>query len=531
MALLDPVASPPAGCTAGTSATGEPEISCSGALFNGNIQGYEFGPIGGHGCTGVNVAAPASGVTHLVVDNVDWFNDSGLCISTFGSQKWLRVTTSSYVDVTITSSVFDGNASTWDEPWGPIAAPNCAGIAANGTKCNPINLVDVPVGTALIIKYSVLKNFTGTPINIANNQSFIFEFNWVQTWCVRIPNCHAEWFNGASGQPGMPLSQIDHNLITADGSPTGNASFGPSPVQVANNWPLPVGDWEFNNNVQVNPFTGGYAAVTGTMSGCLGGAPPTGGSSASPTCSVIAGGTLYVTQASSPMTHGLLFQCGISIGTYKQIPGPYAPNSPTVIDEWSIDSPNAGVNTAFSPLFSSTSTCTSVAITPHIAQNAIISGHGPTPYTVSNIKTNYVDVTSSGLATPSVWTYGNVSAEASVPIASGTIASSGTTLTTTGSPALVPLISIQGAGMTTALGNCATTVADCPKVVSGSANTWTLDIPIVSGVSGIAMTGVRTEWCPPGSPTTFSGNVDMTGNMSSGYLNAWSGHGPNASGC
>jgi hypothetical protein len=535
------------GCVYDTTSTntGAGELVCGGSSFQGTVQGVEFGPIGGHGCTALRANAPASGVTTFTLDNVHLRNDNGLCSGAYNTSFWAYFSFTYPNGVTITNSDLDGGADVWDNPWGGIStgayAGHCTGLPDSPTstaKCNPSNMIGFGNNGATI-RYSYLHNWAGTiatPYPVG--RPIIMEFDVVRTWCVRTPNCHSEWWSGPNGG-GAGLLQFDYMTVMGDGNENGPANSGPAPMQTMAGWGQVVTDWEFHHVVQIDPFTGGYGATDGTVTGCFG-APPTGGTATNPTCpsSGAPGNVFFVTAyTGAPYKHGINIvsvtggaQCagsaGSGVGGYKHIAGPY---SGLVIDEWGMDAQSTnGSKSSWYPNYINYGSCIGGVVHAKVGNNsAVFGGHWPgTPLVTSNITDNYLDISSYAGSTPQAW---NLSGpEGSAISISGSI--TGTTLTvSSGTPSAK--MTIQGPGITTSLGNCATTLSSCPKIVSGANPTWTLDLSVGTPVSGISMSAWKLYWCT--NKTNFSNNINMTGEsiMHSSWLNQWSSIGTNTFGC
>jgi hypothetical protein len=308
-------------------------------------------------------------------------------------------------------------------------------------------------------------------------------------------------------------------------------------MQTMAGWGQETTDWEFHHNTQIDPFTGGYGATDGTVTGCFG-APPTGGTATSPTCpsSGAPGNVFFITAVTgAPYKHGINInsvtggaQCAGSAGSgaagYKHIAGPY---SGLVIDEWEMDGITTnGGKSAYYPNYINYGLCKGGVVHAKVGNNAaVFSGAWGTPLVNANIHDNYLDISSYGGSSPQVWSVGGTNGSVAIV---GSI--TGNTLTvSSGTPAAK--MTVQGPGITTSLGNCATTLANCPKIVSGANPTWTLDLSIGTPVSNISMNAWRVYWCT--NKANFSNNINMTGEsvMPSSWLNQWSSVGAGSSGC
>ena len=175
MTLKDPAVSPPTGCTysTSTSGTGGGLLDCV-SPWNGVLQGYELGTIGGHSCTAVRIDGVNTGVNNILLDNLHFFNDAGNCIITnttgFPDAIYVGVTVSG--TVTLSSSLLDGNSSTWDTTYGSCSF---------GSNCNPTQF-DLGGANHKIIEYSGIQNLTGRPVQGGNGAggSTLIEYSWIQ---------------------------------------------------------------------------------------------------------------------------------------------------------------------------------------------------------------------------------------------------------------------------------------------------------------------------------------------------------------
>jgi hypothetical protein len=479
------------------------------------------------------------------MDNIHVRNDTGLCSAAYNTNFWARIPYTFPNGVTVTNSDLDGGADVWDNPWGGIStgayAGKCTGLAdspPSTVKCNPSNMFGF-ANNDVTIRYSYLHNWSGTILNpYPAGRSTVLEFDVVRTWCVRAPNCHSEWWDGPTGG-GASLFALRYMTVMADGNENGTTNAGPAPMQTLSGWGQQLTDWEFHHVTQIDPFVGGYGAVEGTVTGCFG-APPTGGTATDPICpsSGPPGNVFFVTAfTGAPYKHGINIvtvtgagQCGGSKGSsvngYKHIAGPY---SGLVIDEWGMDAQSTNGNkTDWYPNNITYGLCKVGGIHARVGTNsAVFGGHWPgAPLVTSNITDNYLDIMSySTSSTPQVWNLSG--SEGSVAI-QGSI--SGNTLTvTSGTPAAK--MTVQGPGITTSLGNCATTISSCPHIVSGANPTWTLSLSVQTPVSSISMTAWKAHWCT--NKTNFSNNINMAGEslVHSSWLNQWSSIGTNTFGC
>lgn len=502
--LSDPATNPIAGCTysTATSGTGGGEMTCGGSSFLGVVQHVNFGPVtgaGAHGCTALVVNGTPNSNT-LLVDDFYFFNDTGLC-STLniggGLNSFMAVSAGSGYSggVTVSNFYADGNSGVWSDNFGGCASP---------THCNATVAEAIDFDDQETFKYGVVRNFAGRPMNGPQGvlAAFEIQYSWIEGWNARPQNGHSEWYNGAggSGSPGSRNLTIDHDVVLQGQHFT---SFGPAPVWWGNAWPIPIDVFNFTNNTQVNSFIGG-GSKDAQVWGCFGASLVSATPATSPTCSG-AGMNFYLTQVtgsigqSEPIPISGTCAGGILFWLYTPITTP-----PGALGAWTIDTTTgSGIGPG---------NCTNVPTSAEIANNAVMGGHGPTPFGTSTVANNYIDPSSQGGSPPTGQDLYNMSG---IIEASFTGSISGTALTTTTSQTLTTGAFINGVGIT----GCATNTLGCPRVASGSGTSWTLT---ASGgtVGPIAMTSVQLNWCT--TPTDFHGNIDMAHLVSDAWMNQWS---------
>jgi hypothetical protein len=419
--------------------------------------------------------------------------------------------------VFFTNFVWDGNSSVWDTKFGGTSA-TCSGNAGAGNLCNPgtfANFLENPT----TVQYFVIENAATSPFNpraFSHIATTTIQYGYLKNWCSRLPNCHAEWWDGPGNFPNPPvgtaLVKIDHVTISGDGtSAVSNSQFGPVGFYYSSNPPSEIDDLEWTNNTEINPYVGGYMRGStnpvGTMSGCIGGAP-TGGTSAAPSCDTSAPDNhFYVTAQTAPLGHGMVaFNGGCTygaLGIYQHIAGPYPTTSPAIIDEWSMDAAIAGGPAEYSPHFTATGSCSNATMKANVANNPIMAGRGGSLWINANIKNNMYDITSQAGWVGSPWYVGTV--EGVVSGFSGTIATSGgvSKLTiTSGTPSLAPTMSLNGSG----IDGCSIDLGHCPQIASGANPTWVLSSPVTAIASPVPMSATFVSKCT--NPVSLSGNFD-----------------------
>lgn len=525
--LLDPLLHPPAGCTVlnGTSPSNSNQLICGGSnsAFTGTIQHYNFGTVNGHTCTALRInnnSGTSSPIAALLLDDISFFNDSGLCTNATGSTDptFLLMVTVPAGGVTISNSILDGNSDVWDSKWG--GNNSGAGGPCDGATvaCNPWFAI-VDDNNFVTYQYTVVQHFAATfttPANHLSTSGAVFQYSMLNTWCVRTPNCHAEFYDGQGNGGQASQLTFDHSIITAEGSSTGNAQFGPAPIFPCANANCSYGQINFTNNTIILPYVGGMTAQTSTFSGCIG-AAPTGGTSTSPVCAGGTGNTLYVTAATVPLGHGVNINCPSGgFGTYHRIPGPYPSGPPAVIDEWGLDQQNG----ALFPLFTTSGTCTNATAIADVANAGVMQiSHALGPLGSGSFTNNYMDVSSMGNGTtPVVW---QIAGESFAPTFTGTITTSlgVSTVTLTGSPTTItPSAAGEFITWTGQADACSASVLACPRtVLGGTASSFALTT-VVPNIGPITMTAQYPSWCTVAP--TFSGNIDMLGIATN--LNGWS---------
>lgn len=499
-----------AGCTYDitTSGTGGGLLFCNSTAFEGIIQHVNFGPVGGHGCTGIWISNHDPAVTSLLIDDLYFFNDTGLCsFAVSNNGIWLNISGSNWSSgITITSSYLDFNSSQWDSK---------IGGCITAVQCNP-DKISLGTNNTALMKYLVIKNSSGNPLtsafgNTAPTQSL--QYDWIEAWNTRAPNGHAEAFDGLSGSSvsGYLTNSIlgsltfDHNVILQGQAVS---TFGPTPLWLTSAYPVQVNSGPtITNNVVVNSFVGGRPQGGVTITGCVG-ATYSGG------CVTGAiNNTLFVTSETAPVGYGAGFNCtGQSIMTYKLIPGPYPSG---VIEEYETDGFSGFLYGPTWNALASPFACTGVSVVAGSGisgNDAVTAASGFSPFDSPNYSNNYVDVESfnGSVGSQSIWELS--STNPAIPF-TGTITTTGGVSTlTTGAVNIGAGSYVNGTGV----GSCVSGLTSCPRVASGSAGTYVLDNP-VTAIGPIAMTGTQYNWCR--HTAVVANNVDMTAIMPLSWLN------------
>lgn len=572
-AMLDPATMALPGCAYGTSSTGGNILTCGGASFAGLLQHINFGPVtgaGAHGCTAL-VLNNSSGITSVLIDDIYFFNDTGLCIFGTSSQQSFQFSGTFSGGIVLQNSVLDGNMSTWTTTYGGCAAT---------TICNPAIAINQGA-SAVTVKYSVLKDWATHQISGGTGGAFTIQFSLVQGWASRAPTSHSEWYDGSGNFHGAAMAGVivDHTVILPEKD---QSQFGPVPIFVASNYPLSVGQITLNDNVILNSFVGA-GTKNATATGCIGATYSSGCHGA--------GHIFFETAITGAIGRGQNLNCTGASGTlYTHIVGPYPGG---VIDEFNVDgqagdlysdvvNPTTGstwragssvpgsitgsvltvtsapgatlavggeVFGAGIPLGTTISSfgtgaggtgtynlsasvagtvtptgygpvvCTSSALNAQTANLSVLGSDANSPYGPVNVTGNYIDPSSQFGATNSQALYAVGQVFSNIAVASGTITTSaGVSTLTTGATvfpkadAFVVAASIPGCG-----GNN----LGCPIIVSGSGTTFIISPTLSPGTIGpIAMSLQPLSWCTV--PSVFTGNIDMSGLTNDATMNRWS---------
>ena len=478
--LRDPATMNVPGCSysTSTSGTGGGRLSCNSPSFEGVLAHINWGPVGGHGCTALNISKADPAATTLLIDDAYFFNDTGLCsVAVNDNGIWINVSHFFSGGVIFSNAYLDFNSSHWDSTVG-----GCSGTSS----CNP-NKINLGNNT-VVEKYLVIRNSSGNPLTGSAGGSSInqtIEYSWVENWCSRGPNCHAEAFDGRGGSPQsfntVGELTIDHNVILQGQT---ISTFGPTTLWIASTYPMEIDKGpNITNNTIINSFAGGRPKRGVTVSGCV------GNTWTGSACSG-AGNTLFVTSETAPVGYGADMNCsGGAILTYKQIAGPYPSG---IVDEYMTDGFSAN---QYAPTFTipgSPFDCKRVVVSSRIGGNsAITATHAATPFGSPNYSGNYVDVTSfsSSRGLPQIWQITTADRIVSVP--SGTISTTGgvSTLDTGGMHAQFGAY-VNGIGVD----GCSINVQSCPRIVSESGGIYTLN-RAVTPVGPMAMTINPINWC------------------------------------
>ena len=503
--MLDPATMSLSGCkySLTTSGTGGGRLDCGDGLgvgtFAGLLQHINFGPIGGHGCT--SLVLDSSAVTSVLIDDIYFFNDSGLCSVGGNTQVVLDVGNATFSGgITIQNFYMDGNSSTWSTPYGgctPTTICN-AGIAINQGASN------------LVIKYGVMRNFIVHMISPSNGGGCItIENSWVENWAKRAPDSHSEWFDGGQGGT-VPCITIDHVVQLPSST---QAQFGPSPVFWSSNYPFAITSFAFTNNTVIDAFIGG-GTKTATTSGCIG-ASFSGGA-----CSG-AGSIYFATSITGAIGTGENLPnfgtcSGAAAVLNTLIPGPYPSG---VVGEWNLDGFSAGQFWDFGfQVPGSPAVCTNAPMSAGTANVGVLSGDANTPLGSSTITGNAIDPSSLIGATNSQNIYSIGQVYSNIAVASGTITTTGGVSTLTVGSAISP--KIGSFVVASGIAGCGGANLGCPTIASETNSTTFVLTSPVAAIGPIAMTIEPLAWCT--TPTVFSGNWDMSGLSSTAWMNQWS---------
>lgn len=487
--------------TAHGTTTGGNLLTCTaGGGFSGTLQHFNLGPTGGHNCTAVSITGTYA--SPGLIDDFYFQNDAGNCGQ---GQDVFNVAATFSAGLTVSNYEADGNWTAFSDIYG---SASCAAAGGNNV-CNPINLFAFGVFPTTI-KYSASYHFPYFHVG-ANFAPVTMQYDWVEGWCYRGPNCHSEWWLGQGNSIAGPDQNLDHITVLGDKTQSG---FGPTPNFITADYGVVMNYITMTKNVFIGQFTGGISAGSTTVSGCLG-MPPTGGTTTSPTCAAGSGPIFYQTSTTpNVIGQGSILNNGCSgFGggvIYKPIPGAYpiSTTGPDIQAEWYIDNFTIGNTTATyaqgtlaggAGTFVVTSTpCINSSVSGAPVTWSLLNGHGPNPVTQVTITNNLSDFSSS----PSTQIYG---LEGVIP-QSFWYAVNGT-----------DMLGVTQLGATTgniiysaSLTDCATTLLSCPAMTSASGSYPSAGTPTGITVNGTAVNSgliSMTDYTPT---TIASGSISGT---------------------
>jgi hypothetical protein len=504
--LADPATMGLPGCSYSTSTsfTGGGRVDCNTTAFEGVLQHIEWGPIGGHGCTALNISNHDPAATTLLIDDTDFFNDTGLCsVAINDNGFWINLTTTFSGGIIYSNSYADFNSSMWDTKIGGYGSA----AQANPDKINF-------GGNTVLMKYDVIRNSSGNPLtsSTGSTNTQTIQYSWIEGWCVRGPNCHSEAYDGTGGN-GLTIAQAQLGTLTFDHdvfvqSQT-MSNFGPTMFWLASAYPMAILNGpNITNNILINSYAGGRPKAGITFSGCW------GGSFNGTTCGAPGvSNYLFITSETGPVGYGAAVNCsGGSFVTYKSV-------TPTsgAIEQYIVDGFNGFQYGPAFQISASAVTCSGIFVDAHNSGNAAITAtHAAAPFGSPNYSGNYVDVSSMSGAPGSQQIWQIQQADNTISVPSGRITTSGgvSTLNTSGVIAEYGAY-VNGIGIT----GCSTNIQSCPRIAGGSGGVYTLDRS-VSAIGPIAMTLVPLNWCSVSA--VLNGNIDMTAQISYASLNQMS---------
>ena len=507
--LQDPATMSLPGCTysTSTSGTGGGLLSCNSTAFEGVLQHINFGPVtgaGAHGCTALNISNHDPADTTLLIDDIYFFNDTGLCSIGVGNNgDWINLANINFTGgITFSNYYVDFNSSQWDTKIGGY------GSAA---QVNP-DKINFAFST-VVMKYGAIRNSSGNPLTASFGSSALtqtIEYSWIESWCSRGPNCHSEAYDGSGGN--TPLSgaalgtlTIDHNVFLQGQTMSG---FGPTMLWLASTYPFAISNGpNITNNTIVDAFAGGRVHNGPTFSGCWGGSFSAGVCGAPG-----ASNHLYVTSETSPVGYGADVNCtgGNDFVTYKSVSSPPA----GAVEEYIVDGFSAFSYGPAYQVSGSVVTCSGVGVVAGAGvsgNSAITATHAATPFGSPNYSNNYVDVSSANGSPGSQQIWQIAQADSTISVPSGTITTSGGVSTLNGGGVTVEYGAyVNGPGVD----GCSGGIQFCPQVANAS--TGTLSVA-VTPVATEAMTVVPLNWCA--TAAVVAGNVDMTAAGFDSWLN------------
>ena len=257
-ALADP-AIPGAipGCTydatGGLNANGV--LKCTGSSFLG-FSGFNFGPVGGHGCTVLQYLA-GTFPNPVTISDSKFLNDGDCSLNSF-TRSFIAGNGSS-ISVNYFSNTFDGNVENYPTVYGA-----CSSTPAGGMGCNISEAVNVDAPE--LMRYNAFLNFFGSPVVYFNYQLMDMSYNFGMRWNARDPLGHAEFSSPAGATDMSYINFLYNTLIGA----TGVVGEGTSPLPLGLTFQHTVANVKIDGNTLVTPYVGGMARGITSMTGTLG---------------------------------------------------------------------------------------------------------------------------------------------------------------------------------------------------------------------------------------------------------------------
>ena len=301
----------PAGCSwsATGSLTSAPQMACdfSATASVNTVSGFEFGPVGGHGCTTLAIAnPPAIGTVNVTNNHVG--NDANCGGNSYSPSvyAWL--------------AVFNGQGSTvWN------VTSNTVDGGSSSSCCNGSTLGFQVFGNvvgATTYQYNSVKNMQGREMQaiITSTSGFTGANNYIEGWDARNQAAHAEIFVAQGTSPLLSISYLYNTALT-----TFNMYNGPAPFQPI----LPGGGtittMQEIGNVMIDNFAQGATTPTGSITSAtidnrLGTGPGSIMTIHTMTGTIGAGVVVAPTKGAPAAFNTLVAGSGYTNGTYTNVP-------------------------------------------------------------------------------------------------------------------------------------------------------------------------------------------------------------------
>ena len=244
--LLDPASGIP-GCTftLGAGTGGNPVLDCGSLTGFVGFNGYNLGPVGGHGCT--SVVLEQNITTPIDMHNNKFLGD-GNCAFQGVFRHYIFQRLANPNPQNYHSNTLDMNGGNFSDIFG-----SCPSTTAGGLVCNLDSAV--AFGGQVSMKDNAFLNSPFAPLlnSNATGGSLVFRSNFLNRWNIRFPAAHAEAYS-PNGVGSQSLNDFSFNAL-----------IGSTGVQGSGSVPLPTGltffhtisQTKINHNVNVNPFVGG----------------------------------------------------------------------------------------------------------------------------------------------------------------------------------------------------------------------------------------------------------------------------------
>ena len=209
--LKDPAVTQPANCTYYSTGSpfnsAYPYLQCGIASGQVDIEGYDFGPIGGHDCTPVTLSSAnlTSGTTVTIKDNL--FENGADC----SNNATNNITGMIQTDITghTIGSTINVQYNTWLGHWAdpccdqPPYSPRAMGFLTTGS---------------LTFEYNSVIDWPSDPIFLGvggGSNIGTVEYNYIEGWVYRGAESHGEWgsLSYGSGQSTVGSFLVAYNTL------------------------------------------------------------------------------------------------------------------------------------------------------------------------------------------------------------------------------------------------------------------------------------------------------------------------------